>query len=62
MGRRKKIIELGSKEKPYCGNRDCKDMECIRHDRLIPFYKLVWREDFNKGNKDICKDKIIESD
>jgi hypothetical protein len=38
--------------KLYCGNRNCLHLECVRHDRYVPFDVLIIRENYklDKGN------------
>lgn len=61
MATRKKNKEriIGSKEYPFCGNRKCQDVECIRHRNYIPWYDLIWRENYAPDKKGVCKDKLI---
>ena len=50
---------MGSKEYPYCSNRKCEDFECIRHRNYIPWYEMIWREDYKPDKNGKCKDKLI---
>lgn len=60
MSRTKKKIELGTKEYPYCSNRECIDFECLRHRNYIPWNVLSWQEKYIPNDKGVCKDKIKE--
>lgn len=55
---KKKKIQIGSKEYPYCGNRKCQDFECIRHISYTPWYELIWRENYKPDKNGNCKNKI----
>lgn len=43
----------------YCGLRKCPHVECIRHDKNIPFNKLVRRDKFNPDKEWNCKDMML---
>ena len=46
--------------KMYCSNRNCPYLECVRHDRNIPFNVLIKREDFKLDKDDNCKHKLLD--
>ena len=46
--------------KMYCSNRDCPYLECVRHDRNIPFNVLIKREDYKLDKDDNCKHKLLD--
>lgn len=48
------------KEKMYCGNRNCQYLDCVRHDKYIPFGVLIRRENYTLDKNGICKEKITE--
>lgn len=52
-------IKLGTKEYPYCSNRNCIHYECLRHWNYAPWNILIWRENYEQNNKGICKNEII---
>lgn len=44
----------------YCSQRKCPYIECLRHDKNIPFGVMVTRSNTFKLDKELrCKDKII---
>lgn len=47
--------------KMYCSNRNCPYLECVRHDKNIPFNVLIKRENYQLDKKNgVCKDKLLE--
>lgn len=44
----------------YCSQRHCPHLECVRHDRHIPFGVLIKREKFKPDKDWNCKDIITE--
>ena len=55
---KKKEIKLGTKEYPYCSNRQCEDQMCLRNWKYAPWNILLWRENYTVDKKGICKNKI----
>lgn len=43
----------------YCGLRKCPHVECLRHDKNIPFDKLVRRDNFKPDKEWNCKDIVV---
>lgn len=56
--KKNKEIVIGSKEYPYCSNRNCEDKGCARRWEYAPWKQLVWRDYFEPKN-DKCKDKLV---
>lgn len=54
----KKKIEIGTKINPYCSNRKCKDLACLKHWNNAPMNKMVWREKFSLNKNGICNDRL----
>lgn len=47
--------------KMYCSNRNCPYLECVRHDKNIPFNVLIKRENYQLDKKNgVCKDKLLD--
>ena len=44
----------------YCGNCNCPYLECVRHDKNIPFNILILRENYilDKNNK--CCHRLLD--
>ena len=42
----------------YCSQRHCPHLDCLRHDRNIPFNTLVIRDNFKPDKDWNCKDKL----
>lgn len=59
MSNKKK--EKNSKEQfVYCSQRYCPHLECLRHDKHIPFNTLIVRDKFKPDKDWNCKDIVIE--
>ena len=43
----KKDIKSSENIKMYCSNRNCSHLECVRHDKNIPFNVLIKRENYD---------------
>ena len=44
----------------YCSQRHCPHLECVRHDKHIPFGVLIKRENFKPDKDWNCKNIITE--
>ncbi len=42
----------------YCGQRKCPHIDCLRHNKNIPFGKLIRRDNFKPDKEWNCKDII----
>lgn len=47
------------KTRIYCGNRNCPHLDCVRHDKNIPFNILILRENYDMDKDGICKHKLL---
>ena len=54
----KKKNNLGSKENPYCDNKQCTDLGCAKHPNYVPWKELVWVEKYTLDKNGVCKNKI----
>lgn len=43
----------------YCGLRKCPHVECLRHNKNIPFDKLVHRDIFKPDKEWNCKNFLV---
>lgn len=57
----KKSTKKSSKteELIYCSQRHCPHLECLRHDKNIPFNVLILRDKFKPDKNWNCKDIIL---
>lgn len=46
--------------KVYCGNRNCEHLECVRHDRYVPFDILIIRENYKTETNGTCKHLLLD--
>lgn len=44
-----------NKEIVYCSNRHCPYLECLRHDKNIPWNIIILRDDFKIDKNGQCK-------
>jgi hypothetical protein len=42
----------------YCSFRNCPYIDCLRHDRNIPFNTLILRDNFKPDKNGNCRDKV----
>lgn len=48
-----------NKKRIYCANRNCSHLDCVRHDKNIPFNILILRENYKVDSNGNCKNKIL---
>lgn len=55
----KKLKEIVNDHFTYCGNRNCKHRECLRHNVNTPWNVLIYRSNFETDKNGNCKDMVI---
>lgn len=49
-----------NKKRMYRANRNCLQVDCVRHDKNIPFNILITRENYKEDKNGNCKYKILD--
>ena len=48
-----------NKKRIYFANRNCSHLDCVRHDKNIPFNILILRENYKVDSNGNCKHKLL---
>lgn len=56
----KKDIKSSENIKMYCSNRNCSHLECVRHDKNIPFNILIKRENYKLDKNNECQNILLD--
>lgn len=56
----KKDIKSSENIKMYCSNRNCSHLECVRHDKYIPYNTLIKRENYKLNKDGSCSNMLLD--
>lgn len=56
----RKDIKSSENIKMYCSNRNCSHLECVRHDKNIPYNTLIKRENYKLNKDGSCSNMLLD--
>ena len=56
----RKDIKSSENIKMYCSNRNCSHLECVRHDKNIPYNILIKRENYKLNKDGSCSNMLLD--